>query len=518
MRSVLPSVVACILVLPASAQTYRAPEFYRAEAYFNSSSFEDRIAAQVLLIAAGYQNVVPTERFSLRTFEAINRFEADGRFSHIDGMLTKNVMDKLFDAAAPMLRMWDFRPTSHPVKGAQIWMPFGMGLRRVPSKNGISLDDPGGRLKVGYNYFENVFVEQAYQDLVEKMVRNRTTIHYKVFKEGWFVISATTSEGTDQYTRYHQDGSGILGFTLFWNTAQGEVSGERVAVLMSASLGSVMNGRPMIQPPGYDRSGAPIAQATAPVQPTTRVEPPTQFAAIPPSAAPEPKVEPKPAPVTPPAPAPKVEEEKGIKTGTGFFVTAGGKMLTNAHVIKGCSAVAVKLSDGSARKARVDATDANNDLALLTVEGITEGKFLKLRAGVRLGESAAAFGYPHTDVLASSGNFTLGNVTALAGINDDSRYYQIQVPVQSGNSGGPLLDYWGNAIGVVSSKLNVMKMASLTGDVPQNVNFALKATTALSFLETNSVQVDLGSATGEKRDPADIAEAAKQVTGFVACQ
>lgn len=512
MRPVLLPAAACLFTASACAQPFRTPEFTRAEAYFNAADLEDRVAAQVLLIAAGFQNIVPTERFGLRTYEGIRRFEIEQRFKYDDGMLTKPVMDKLLTVAMPMLNMWDFRPTAHPVRGAQIWMPYGMGLRRMSSKAGISFDDPAGKLKVGYNYFENVPVSAAYQDLTEKMARNGTTIHYKVLKDGWFVVSSTSREGIDQYTRYHQDGSGILGFTLHWNNAQGNVSGERIAILMSASLGSVMNGRPMIQPPGYNRSGAPVAQAPAPVQPATREEPPTRFSA----AAPTPV--PIPTPAAPPVPAPKADEDKGVKSGTGFFVTAKGKMLTNAHVIRGCSKVVVKLGDGDIRKAQIDATDTNNDLALLGVEGINEGKFLTLRTGVRLGESAAAFGYPHTDVLASSGNFTLGNVTALAGLNDDSRYYQIQVPVQSGNSGGPLLDYWGNAIGVVSSKLNVIKMASLTGDLAQNVNFALKATTALAFLETNGVQIEIGSATGQKLDPADIAEKAKQVTGFVACQ
>ena len=61
-------------------------------------------------------------------------------------------------------------------------------------------------------------------------------------------------------------------------------------------------------------------------------------------------------------------------------------------------------------------------------------------------------------------------------MGDDSRYLQISAPVQPGNSGGPLLDQDGNVVGVVSAKLNALKlMLATNGDIPQNVNFAIKA-------------------------------------------
>ena len=78
-------------------------------------------------------------------------------------------------------------------------------------------------------------------------------------------------------------------------------------------------------------------------------------------------------------------------------------------------------------------------------------------------------------VLATSDNFTTGIVTALAGIGDDSRFYQISVLVQPGNSGGPLLDENGNLIGIVSTILNFLSEIRAQGDIPQNVNFAIKA-------------------------------------------
>ena len=64
---------------------------------------------------------------------------------------------------------------------------------------------------------------------------------------------------------------------------------------------------------------------------------------------------------------------------------------------------------------------------------------------------------------------------------------QISSPVQAGNSGGPVLDQNGNVVGVITSKLNVFKTAALTGDSPQNVNFAVKAAIIANFLDSNGI-------------------------------
>ena len=111
----------------------------------------------------------------------------------------------------------------------------------------------------------------------------------------------------------------------------------------------------------------------------------------------------------------------------------------------------------------------------------------RIRGSLRLCRGVEAFGFPHSDTLATAGNVTLGNVTALSGLGDDSRSLQISAPVQAGNSGGPLLDGSGNLVGVVSAKLDAVKMAMNSGDLPQNVNFAVKSAILASFLDANRV-------------------------------
>jgi S1-C subfamily serine protease len=121
-------------------------------------------------------------------------------------------------------------------------------------------------------------------------------------------------------------------------------------------------------------------------------------------------------------------------------------------------------------------------------------------------------------MLSTSGNFTLGNITALTGMGDDSRFMQVSAPVQSGNSGGPLLDQNGNLVGVVTAKLNALKVALKDGDLPQNVNFAVKSAILATFLDSNRVSFQAGTTAPKPLDPADIADQAKAISGFVVCR
>ena len=142
-------------------------------------------------------------------------------------------------------------------------------------------------------------------------------------------------------------------------------------------------------------------------------------------------------------------------SGSGFFVTQAGHLLTNAHVVGGCRTIYVKSSDGQTGVAQVIAADQNDDLALLRVERrIRDDCHFQDRASTRAGESAVVFGFPLSELLASTGNVTTGIVTALAGLRDDPHQIQISAPVQPGNSGGPVLDASGHLIGVVVSRLN----------------------------------------------------------------
>jgi S1-C subfamily serine protease len=147
-----------------------------------------------------------------------------------------------------------------------------------------------------------------------------------------------------------------------------------------------------------------------------------------------------------------------------------------------------------------------------------QSEFARFRAGpsVRAGQSVIAVGFPLRGLLSSGVNVTWGMVSALAGMGDDTRYLQLTAPVQPGNSGGPVLDQSGNVVGVVVSKLNALKVAKMTGDIPQNVNFAIKGTIVQGFLDANGVEYGTAPST-TRLDTENIAELASKFTLVIEC-
>ncbi len=168
--------------------------------------------------------------------------------------------------------------------------------------------------------------------------------------------------------------------------------------------------------------------------------------------------------------------------------------------------------------ATVDGQDDTNDLALLHTE-MSGQSLASFRFPARLGEPVATYGFPYSDILSSSGNFTLGNVTSLSGLKNDSRFIQIQAPVQPGNSGGPLLDMAGSVIGVVAGRLDAIVMMQGGGGVPQNINFAIQAPIVINFLTSKGVTPKMDSPeTHRVLSASDVAELAKTFTVQVYCE
>jgi hypothetical protein len=205
-----------------------------------------------------------------------------------------------------------------------------------------------------------------------------------------------------------------------------------------------------------------------------------------------------------------------IRTGTGFAVSPIAHVVTNAHVAGGCKSLRV-LHGNAAAPASLLVTDEALDLALLRTE-LSTPRVAALRSTppLRVGESVVSFGFPLSGALSKEGNLTTGNVSALAGLRDDPTYLQMTAPVQPGNSGGPLLDSSAHVIGVVTAKLDAVAIARRTGDIPQNVNFAIKAEVLRTLLRANGVPFD-EEASDHTLAVADIAELARSFTVQIEC-
>ncbi|MBS4048677.1 MAG: trypsin-like peptidase domain-containing protein [Alphaproteobacteria bacterium] len=208
---------------------------------------------------------------------------------------------------------------------------------------------------------------------------------------------------------------------------------------------------------------------------------------------------------------------KKSSSGTAFFINSSGFAITNAHVVNGCSSARAIIPNNGSISALVVAADAINDLALvkLNIRASSHAQF-RLSPTIRQGEHVTVYGYPLAGALASQGNLSTGIVSALAGLGNDTRELQISAPVQPGNSGGPVLDDAGNVIGVVTSKLNALTTARVTGDIPQNVNFAVKSGIAIGFLEANGVDHQRSSAR-KTLSVADVGDKAKDFTFAIEC-
>jgi len=198
------------------------------------------------------------------------------------------------------------------------------------------------------------------------------------------------------------------------------------------------------------------------------------------------------------------------------FVVAPGLLVTNHHVIDGCGAIEVIASDGR-RPATVVDSVKQIDLALLRVYGLRGGvAALRTKSATQLGEPATVFGFPLGGALSSTGNFTTGVVSSLRGLRDAAGEIQITAPVQPGNSGGPVLDRAGSVIGVVQGKLDALKAVRATGDIPQNVNFAVSLDVLADFLEKNKVPFK-STARQPALETTQVAEMAQSFTYKISC-
>jgi uncharacterized protein len=200
-------------------------------------------------------------------------------------------------------------------------------------------------------------------------------------------------------------------------------------------------------------------------------------------------------------------------TGTGFFISANGHLLTNHHVVNGCN----RITTDRHGEATIVASDAMIDLAILKVARPADLWATIRVEPPRLGESVYVFGYPLQGVLSSSGNFTSGVVSALVGFRNDPTRLQVSAPIQPGNSGGPVLDQSGRVVGVTVSTASNLRTANATGAIPQNLNFAVHGSFARSLTESNGLTLEAQSAATAPVASEEIADRARRFSALVSC-
>jgi serine protease Do len=146
--------------------------------------------------------------------------------------------------------------------------------------------------------------------------------------------------------------------------------------------------------------------------------------------------------------------------GTGFMVDSKGFLVTNAHVVKDATHVAVQSSNGSEYVAKVVYADADKDIAILKItdrnyKPLSSVPYAIKKSSGDLAESIFTLGYPRNDIVYGD-----GYIASRTGVDGDTLSCQITVPANKGNSGSPILNKKGEVIGILSKKENAVEGAA----------------------------------------------------------
>ncbi|MDB2423464.1 trypsin-like peptidase domain-containing protein [Paracoccaceae bacterium] len=194
--------------------------------------------------------------------------------------------------------------------------------------------------------------------------------------------------------------------------------------------------------------------------------------------------------LSPPVPVTKAptqdDEIISASSGSGFAVSSDGYVITNHHVIEGCQKVVVHIK-GKELPVTVVTYDPQNDLALLKGDFRPQTVFPLSNNRPELLQDIYVAGYPFGNKVSTSVKVTKGIISSLTGIGNNFSNIQIDAALQSGNSGGPILDDLGNVVGVAVSKLDAKYMFDNFGSIPENTNFGIKSIIVRSVLDSNEV-------------------------------
>jgi S1-C subfamily serine protease len=203
------------------------------------------------------------------------------------------------------------------------------------------------------------------------------------------------------------------------------------------------------------------------------------------------------------------------KYGSGFFITKDGYILTNHHVVRDCQKILVRTTSGLFI-AEIILNDASLDITLLKISGDFDALPIVSSSSARPGTIVATVGFPNIDLQGLNPKHSKGEISSLSGIQDDAKQFQISVPIQPGNSGGSLVDEMGNVIGIVTAQLDQKIAIERSGAIPQNVNYAVKSSYLLSFLETNpQIRSNLIDPKNNKKDYVLMVEDVKKATVLI---
>ena len=208
------------------------------------------------------------------------------------------------------------------------------------------------------------------------------------------------------------------------------------------------------------------------------------------------------------------EEIYSASSGSGFAVTSDGYVVTNYHVVEGCTDV--KIHDkGRKIKASIVTYDPSNDIALLKGNFIPRKFYPLSRESPELLTEVFVAGHPFGKRISASVKVTKGIVSSLSGVGNNFSNFQIDAALQPGNSGGPIMNDKGNVVGVAVAKLKRDWGIKEFDAVPELVNFGVKSSVVIGILESENI--NLIAPYKEAKSQAELGSMITDGTYYLSC-
>ncbi len=201
-------------------------------------------------------------------------------------------------------------------------------------------------------------------------------------------------------------------------------------------------------------------------------------------------------------------------SGSGFAVSDDGYLVTNNHVVEGCQKVFVHRR-GRKYETDIVSYDKKNDLALIKGNFQPDVVLPLTSEKPQLAQDIYVSGYPFGLYISSSVKVTKGIISSLTGVGNNLAEMQIDAALQEGNSGGPILDEYGNVVGVAVAKLDMKFALKNFGAIPENTNFGVKANIVEAMLDANGVNYEEGNT--EKPTGAEFSNILSNGTYYISC-
>jgi S1-C subfamily serine protease len=418
-------------------------DFQTSSEWFHSKTEKDRFVLQGMMILLGnYVGLIDGE-FGRRTYDAVVAYEVAEGLS-VDGVLTPPEERQMFAQAAVVYDELGFTDQTDSHAGIDLPIPTKLFATHASSQWGTRWEsaDDGVELET----LAIPGAETTFAALFARLSRaGDRTIEYSLRRDSIFVLSGTVGPRRF-YTTFVRSEGMSRGFSVSWTPSR-----DKVGRTISAFLASMAKFGVSFP----DRS----KQGTAPEE----EEPPTA----------------------------------GVFSGSGFVVS-DGVIVTNAHVVEGCTSIEVP-GDGAATLLSVD-TDA--DLAAIRLSNERSSAIARIQTtALELGQEVVALGYPLPDIMGDALTVSPGVVSSLSGVAGSKANFTVSANIQPGNSGGPVLDMHGDVVGVTVSKLNEIAMLKAAGTTGASFGFAINTETLVHFLGPFQKSVTAEGAPGRRQCP-----------------